>query len=179
MIKILIGIFAAAVIGGGGWYYFSHKSASDSGANGQKTMSTESSPQSTESFTAKSSLKDIVARGGSWKCTFAIDAGGTSSTGTVYAAGGKVRSDFESKVPQVNMTIESHMVTDGAYAYTWTSSMPQGFKMAIDANAKASTATSGHQDFDYNGALDYNCVAWPTDESKFVVPSNITFTTVK
>ena len=182
MLKIIIGFFAAVAVGGGGWFMMHHQSAPKPAANNTEVAATTTT-SSTDSFTAKSSLKDIVARGGSWQCTFNIDAAGTSSTGTVYVADGKVRSDFSSKVPQVNMTIDSHMVSDGTYAYTWTSAMPQGFKVALSAGAKApstgSTATSGHQDFDYNGALDYKCVAWPTDESKFVVPTNITFTTVK
>ena len=182
MIKIIAGLFAAVAVGTGGWFMMHHPSTPKADRTNTEVVATSTTP-STESFSAKSSLKDIVARGGSWQCTYQINVAGVNSTGTVYVAGGKVRSDFSSKVPQVNMTIDSHMVSDGAYAYTWTSAMPQGYKVALDAKAKTamggSAPASAHQDFDYNGALDYNCVAWPTDESKFVVPTNITFTTVK
>ena len=170
MNKIIIGVVVAVVvIGGGVWYFLSQK--------GTGPIS-NSSTLSTESFSEKSSLKNLVARGGSWKCTFAIDAGGTNSTGTVYVAMGKVRSDFKSVVPQVNMTIESHMISDGAYAYTWTSSMPQGFKVPIDVTTDTAVP-SGSENLDYNSALDYNCTAWPTDENMFVLPTDITFTAIK
>lgn len=163
MNKAIVGIIVLAAIGAGVWYFTQGNTGTPSG----------SSPVSSESFTEKSSMKDLVARGGSWKCTFSMTGDTADSSGTVYIAGGKMRGDFTSVVKQANMTVESHMVSDGTYAYTWTNAIPQGFKVAIDQ-----TTTTSSDGFDYNSELDYNCAAWPTDENMFVVPADITFTTV-
>lgn len=170
-----------AVVAGGAWYFIggnSDSSAADASATQQEgnTMM-----PSSETFDESTTLAALQEKGGSWKCTFATTGPTADSSGTVYIAGKNIRGDFESSVKQVSMTLESHMISDGAFAYTWTSSTNQGFKVPVDVNAggDTSTAVSGSGEFDMGATLDYHCSAWPTDESMFALPAGITFTEVK
>ena len=181
MSKIISAILVVGVLGGGVWYFISG-SAGSQGASTPNATTTSSSAVSTESFSGEASFNDIMARGGSWKCAFDTTSSVADSSGVVYIGGEKkMRGDFQTKVAQVNMNIESHMVRDGDFMYTWSSAMPQGIKVAITAENSSTVgtgATSGNQSFDVGAKVNWKCDAWPTDESKFVVPTNITFQTM-
>ena len=124
------------------------------------------------------SAKELMARGGNNKCTFTQEVENSKSTGTVYISGQKLRGDFKSDVTAagVNMSVESYMISDGEFMYTWSSMMPTGFKVKIvDTSATATTAPSSQQSFDSNQKLEYSCVSWTPDESQFMLPATITF----
>ena len=125
----------------------------------------------------KGSAKALMARGGDHKCTFTQVVENSTSTGTVYISGMKMRGDFKSDVSAAgtNISVESHMISDGEFTWVWSSMMPTGMKMKIDAEAGA-TADQG---FDANQELEYSCVKWNRDASQFDLPSAVTFTEIK
>ena len=106
-------------------------------------------PTDTEEF--KGSMKTLIARGGNYKCMFKQDTDAGTSTGTVYISDKEMRGDFTSIVAANNMTVESHMISDGEFMYTWSPMMPTGMKIAIDASATESAS----QGFDTNAELEY------------------------
>jgi hypothetical protein len=168
--KILYALIGLVVIGAGAWFVLGQKEASsEASMQGSET----SEPVSTETQAFKGSMQELMARGGSWRCDVSITAEGISSTGTTYVAEGKVRADFVSTMPQVGQ-VETHMLMLGNTAYTWTSMMNTGFKFPI-RGAEADPEVSAEVSAQLNQDYDYRCTAWPTDESKFELPSGITF----
>lgn len=126
------------------------------------------------------STAELIARGGDHMCTFDQTVENSHSTGTVYVSGGKMRGDFKSDVNAVgtNMSVESHMISDGEFMWSWSNMMPSGFKMKIDQTATPSNG-AGQGAFDANMKLAYDCDPWTPDASKFTLPSAITFTEIK
>lgn len=124
-------------------------------------------------MTSRMSMNDLLAKGGSQTCVFASPEGETESSGIVYLAGGKMRGDFVSK--SGGQTIESHMITDGQMAHVWSNMMTQGMKIdfsAISSNEDGDRPDTG---FDANEEVDYRCTNWSPDQSKFNLPSGVTF----
>lgn len=126
------------------------------------------------------SMSDLVARGGDYECSFAQTNDMSDSTGIVFISGKKIRGDFKTTVKAVSsMNVESHMISDGAFIYSWSSMVPTGFKVAVAESGNAPSTPSGSQSFDYNQKLDYNCKAWVADSIKFELPASIKFTEIK
>lgn len=120
--------------------------------------------------TTKGSIKSLLAAGKNVNCTISYpDAG---STGTVYVSGQKMRGDFNMMVEGKPM--ESHMIQDGTYVYSWTGS--QGAKFKVDETLKASPVPGGQQqNVDLDKEVDYKCSSWSADNSKFTVPTDVKF----
>ena len=106
-------------------------------------------------------LKGLLGMGKDQKCdiSYSNDRGKTS--GTVYVAGKKMRGDF-TVVDANNKQMDSHMITDETYIYSWLSSSPQGVKTKVEA------AIIDQQ-------VQYKCASWGVDSSKFTPPSNVQF----
>lgn len=137
----------------------------------------ETTPTDDTAFSG--SMKDLIARGGDYECTFVQTNDMSDSTGTVFISGTRMRGDFKTTVKAVSdMKVESHMISDGVFMYTWSSMMPTGMKIAIAESATAETS-SATQSFDYNQKLDYDCKPWTSDSAKFTLPTDITFTEIK
>src|SRR5215469_5637105 len=133
---------------------------------GKSASNTPQSQQSSASSgTQKKSLFDFFSMTGSLKCTFANTT--DNSSGTVYAAVGKMRGDFES-INNGN-TVQSHMVNDGTYVYIWTNGQKTGYKMSLASMkseaGKAMSNTNGGssqsmQGMDMKKQSDYTCSPW-------------------
>ena len=119
------------------------------------------------------SMADIIAKGGSWKCQVSHAAPSGETAGMVYVADGKVRGDFETKIPQLGK-VETHMISDSSYAYTWTSLMKTGFKTKVTIPTATSTAPRDTPDM-YHQQYDYQCDSWTSDATFFNIPADITF----
>ncbi|KKT77471.1 MAG: hypothetical protein UW73_C0019G0006 [Microgenomates group bacterium GW2011_GWB1_44_8] len=130
------------------------------GVGGYLFMNKKSSPATQTQTSGPTSLKDLIVANIPQKCTF--------PEGTVYISGGKFRGDFAPN---------SHMISDSKTSYVWTDDQKQGFKMTIDADAKAEAqAESDNGGVDVNEKLDYKCGAWLPDASMFNLPSGVDFT---
>lgn len=153
MNKTVIGIIIAVLlVGVGGWYFYSSR---NSAANKPQLMQ---------------SMKELIASGVSQKCDFSEPQSNTS--GTIYIAGGKVRGDFTSTSP--SGVVGGHMISDGTSVHTWMEGMTQGFTSSFDMSG-APGGGDTQQGLDPSKKTDYKCEKWSADESKFQLPSGITF----
>lgn len=168
----IIGIIAAVVVVGGavGYFLMNQGAAAPGTANEQGTANTQN-----EVGAFSGSLADLLGRGGDWQCTFGVENQVSNSSGTVYVSGSKIRGDFESMVPQLNQTIDSHMIQSDGFVYVWTSLAPQGFKSKATIGTPDGTTAFRDQGIDINQAYDYNCTPWAADASKFELPAGVTF----
>lgn len=132
---------------------------------------TEVEQESTGTF--RGSMRDLATRTDPTRCTFTHATEMGSSAGVVYVAEGNIYGDFDIVTAQ-GSSLKAYMITDGEYSYVWSSSIPQGFKVAL-ADAEAQTSSQAVEGIDYNQALDYDCAPWTADLSVFVPPANVTF----
>ncbi len=108
------------------------------------------------------------------KCTFSTtDEKGTVS-GTVYISGNKSNSVTNIKNAD-GVTLEVNNISDGEWMYSWVTGQSKGTKTQI-------TAASTQSDTSFNPELESTvnetgngCIRWTTDNSKFVLPSDIQF----
>lgn len=173
--NILIGL-AVVVILGGAYFLFSKPAApAQNAAQGNQAAGQNTGQAASGNGAFTGSLADLVGRGGDWKCTFGAQGNGYSSTGTTYVSGGKMRSDFSSKIQQVNQTVDSHMIQDGGFVYVWTSLAKQGFKAKATLGTKDASTQFQAQGVNIDQKYNYNCAPWTVDASLFVLPKEVTF----
>jgi hypothetical protein len=160
---------------GGGYYFMTHHSAPSAETTTQsaqgETATAKNDSQAAGKFNG--SFVDLSARSGSWKCTVDSSTAGSISSGTTYVSDGKVRADFTTNV-QGYGSVESHMFSDGEFAYTWSSMMPQGIKTKVTAQSTAGTQTSG-QGVNANTSYSYDCQPWVVNQALLTVPTSVTF----
>ncbi len=165
MNKTVIGIaVGVVVVAGVGWYVYS-------GMGGDRMMMADVSSQN-----ERGSMKELMSRASS-KCTVSNSTANSESNGTVYVGQGKMRGDFTSVTKSPDMTIESHMISDGDFIYTWSDAMAQGVKIPV-ASANMSgqpNAPKSEQVELYNAEVAYDCEPWRVDETQFEIPSSVTF----
>ncbi len=168
--RTLWAVIAVAIIGGGIYFATINKSSVST-----ETLQQNENGRYRQSFTETTSLASIVNAGGSYTCTTYIEITGATTDGTFYIANKKMRGDFSSTVSGMGSVIKSHMISDGAYIYSWSDVVAKGVKVKV----VTTLAKDDSPGFDYNKQYNYDCKAWVADESKFVIPTNITFIEVK
>ncbi len=169
IIPTIAGIILVLLLLGGG--FFMIRGSNTKTPVMEKTVS----PTATKMTTEKKSLSDLMALTGNQKCTFADSQ--ASSSGTVYSGSGNMRGDFQAQGS--GKTIQTHMVSDGKYVYVWMEGETKGYKMSLDVLKKMSDSVPQQyksQAVDIKKQIDYTCNPWTIDGTKFVVPTNITFT---
>lgn len=151
------------------------------GCSKQGQQAEQSTDQSANQSVAKDeaisgSIKDLIKLGKSIKCDLA-KASDTIVSGTAYVSGNKARSDFELKMGE-GKTTTGHFILSGSTMYSWT----DGNKaQAVKINVTEIEKLSGKPDAknsgadNYSNSMDYKCVTWLTDASKFVPPADIKF----
>lgn len=170
--KLIAGIVALGILAGGAYYFMN---GSSTGAD----VTGDAPKGGAEAGAFKGSMAALMERGGNWKCTVDSSAntgaGTALSSGVVYVSGNKVRADFTSTVQGFG-NVESHMIADGESVYSWSSMMPQGFKLPqTQMTGEGGTETSG-SGFDANQSYAYDCQPSSAQASLFTAPANITFT---
>lgn len=170
----LVGVVAAVVVLGAAALYFVMNPGMQSGMNADTGSNAEQKKMSGDGAFS-GSLADLLGRGGDWQCTFTSESDVANSSGTVYVSGAKLRGDFASVVPQLNQTIDSHMIQSDGYVYVWTSLTPQGFKAKTTIGTPDGTTQFQGQGVDINQQYNYNCAPWAVDGSKFELPAGVTF----
>lgn len=153
--KLLLGIVVLAVVGGGA-YALSQKQA-----DAPMPEAVEAEPQET-------TLAALLTLPTPQVCTFTNSTEAAQTAGTVYVAGGKARGDFEATV--AGRTYHAHMIAMEETVYSWVDETGIGVKSAVSAGESA-----GDAGFDATKNLSYTCTSWTPDESRFVLPSGITF----
>ncbi|OGF83052.1 hypothetical protein A3B18_02575 [Candidatus Giovannonibacteria bacterium RIFCSPLOWO2_01_FULL_46_13] len=163
MNKIIWIVIAVAVIVAGAYFML---------GKGEESPNTsqETNNQDTQKMSTKSSIKNLMAQGGSQKCTVKTAVENSFSEGTIYVGEGKMRGDFTSV--SGGQSMKSHMITDQSNIYVWTDSMDQGFKMAANADTAGDGGNSG---VNVNQEIEWDCDPWSVDSSVFSLPSGIKF----
>ena len=118
---------------------------------------------------------------GDYKCTVSQYVQDIKSEGTVYLSSGMIRGEFTTQYN--GQTIDSTFIVRDGYTYAWSSaSKNMGFKVKAKTSASTEVSAggnaSGTYSFDLDQIGDYNCDAWVADETKFIPPTTITFTTM-
>lgn len=163
--KILICFVFALVLSGCGKVSPTNQSASN------LTNSTQ--------FSSKLSLKELVAKGESLKCTI-NETDNAKKQEMVYYVDGKsqkMRADIkmdvgESGVPKI---VNSSMIMDKQTVYTWSSDQPgMGMKFTLDLGTTQNEAQA-NKSLDVNSQMNFNCEKWNTNNSLFDLPTDIKF----
>lgn len=173
MSKTLIGIIIAAVVLVGGYFAFNKNKVADM-MEAQNNIARETS--ATSPTEKKMAFNEFIKSGGSYKCEVKQAMSDMENSGTVYIDGEKLRGEFSTIAE--GKTMDTSFVMKDGYSYTWSSASPaMGFKMKINTDAKANSnaSTSGTYSWSAEQIGDYNCEAWTVDQSKFSLPSNVTF----
>ena len=162
ILVLVIGLYGAYRV----YKHFSRLSSSPT----QTSTTTSTQP------TTVSSLRDLISKGIAQSCTFNTE----KTNGSVYVSGKSVRGDFETTID--NAVMKSHMIVKDNTSYIWTDGKGVGIKMSFDPSATP-VATSGSPSAGQSGSLDpsvnmnYKCSTWIADNSKFDLPSGVTFST--
>jgi hypothetical protein len=117
---------------------------------------------------------------GPYKCEVKQAFSDMENNGTVYLNAGNIRGDF-STIAEGRKMDSSFIMKDG-YTYNWSSFAPtMGVKVKVNTttDGDTNTQTSGTYSWNAEQIGEYNCEAWTVDESKFTLPSTITFTEIK
>ena len=127
-----------------------------------------------DSMSEKTSLKNLMMTLVNQKCTFTDTESG--SGGVVYIAKGSVRGDFTTQ--NEGSTVESHMISNEKEAYIWMDGLQTGIKLELDAMEDVNDTgfNNAPKTVDINETVDYSCTPWVPDESKFVLPTDRSFT---
>ncbi len=172
---LVIAIIAVLAIGGGAYVVSKNKVkvANEEKMENNEERKSEGDEVKVESNTnVKGSLRSLLAIGKNVMCTFTSTAGGVNSSGTTYiGSNGDMSGNFSSTTS--SGTIASHMVMKGGMSYAWSGN--QGVKMNIAEMNANSAKTSNGQSVDIDSQVDYKCEPWVRDESKFILPSSVTF----
>lgn len=178
---IFIGIVGVAIIGTGA--FWSVKTQDEGSKNSEKivlegsvsTTTATTEPVIAQDGTYVGSLNDLARSGKAYQCTVNHTVQGITSSGVVYISGENIKAEFSSEVPIVG-AVKTHMIADRESVYTWTSLMPQGFKVKrIDTTSQTQQQVNP---IDFNQKLAYTCVAWTPDMSVFALPTNLMFKTI-
>lgn len=141
------------------------------------TESTNTEVTDSKAPAKKMAFSEFIKGMGSYQCTVSQSVEGNDTKGVVYLSKGLLRGEFNSTVK--NFSINTNFIVRDGYTYTWTSMMPKiGFKTKINPTAMtANTAaqTQGSYNFNAEKIGDYDCQAWTVDQSKFTLPTGITF----
>lgn len=163
---------ALLIAGGGVYYMYQRGQTMYEAVNNQNTLPNVTS-QNTEGNNAQmQSLVDLFTVGKNQKCEFSDGAG---NSGQVYIANGKMRGDFSAVLAQGNVT--SHMIVEDKVANIWIDGQSQGIKMEFQGTSEVTK--QGAQNFDWDEKTNYNCTAWSVDASLFVLPKDITFSSIE
>jgi len=118
-------------------------------------------------------MKDLMARGKSMKCTYAqqVDSENTAN-GVVYMADGNARVEI---IANKGTAHEGKMysITDNKWVYSWPEGSHKGFKMTLEASELSEKQEETVSDL--SKEIDFKCKSWKKDNSKFKAPSNIVF----
>ena len=177
-IKYIIAALAAvALVGGGATVYMKNKAVvSGTGFPAPLTSDTATTPSGM-------SLKDLLSKSVPSKCTVTSTNDMAESSGVVYIADGKMRSDFTNTMSTGTLAgkvMVARMIVDTDTSYMWgEGAMKMGIKMAkndiLDVKPGGANTPQNQAAMDMNEKSDYHCDTWKVDTALFIPPSSIEF----
>ncbi len=110
-----------------------------------------------------------------YKCEVKQAMSDFENSGTVYLDKGNVRGEFTTIAE--GRTLDTMFIARDGYTYIWSSALPNtGFKTKLAAKTDTTgTDVSGTYSWNADQIGDYDCMLWTPDQSKFIVPTNISF----
>ncbi|MCE9628611.1 MAG: hypothetical protein K8Q91_01310 [Candidatus Vogelbacteria bacterium] len=167
-VKIVALVLVGLVVVGGGYFIFK--------SNQTVGLVNESETITKAGDSKKIPFSEFIKIGGSYKCTINQSIGGVDTQGLTYLNNKMIRGEYNTKVQGVS--IDTTLIVRDGFTYTWTSMAPtMGFKAKV-ADQKVvdnQTGTSGTYSFNAEQIGDYDCQTWNSDDSKFVLPTGVTF----
>ena len=133
------------------------------------------------SITGKYSIESIMKLGKSYECTFLKEDATSQVSGKVFTDGKQVYGEFNINTQIINQNFQSYLIIKDDTTYTWTSLQPIGYKAPVARSATTNASPNEQaQLVGTNDQVDYTCSPWASiDNSKFEIPTNITFTDLK
>jgi hypothetical protein len=132
------------------------------------------------SDSVKGTFQQLLSTGKNMRCSFSQKAEGTQSDSTTYLSGTKFRVD-SIITGSGNEVTEFHQISDGEWIYMWGTGFQGGLKMKYTDFQKQSgeQTNTNSEAFKKNTEMmkdvNYECLPWVVDTSKFNVPTNVTF----
>jgi len=71
--------------------------------------------------------------------------------------------------------LNTHFVSDGQVAFSWTDGQPQGYKFEVNPDDQNTPDTDNQQYQDWQNDYEYKCSPWVVDNSLFQTPSTVEF----
>lgn len=144
----------------------------------KKSQTETPTSQATQAPSAEQSgtIKSLLAMGKDAACDVSYSGEGNETSGKIYVSGKKMSGDFSIKLAD-GKTMDSHMIQDETYIYSWSSVYPQGTKMKVETPTASPTPASSGQPAGPNldQQVQYKCSPWGVDASKFTPPANVKF----
>ncbi len=171
MKNTIISVVAVAIVVVGGYVLITKKNTDTTTASDTATVQEGSAMPNGK----KMAFAEFIKKGGSYECSVTQNVQNIASNGHVFIDGERIRGEFTTSV--AGQTIDSSMITKDGMAYVWSSMAPMGMKMPVVKNQNDTSAQpmSGSYSFNAEQIGDYDCNEWKVDESKFALPSGITF----
>lgn len=163
-------LFAVAVLSGCGEKN-KNEDTGQANQSGQVTAGDENENTEEESITG--SIKDLLTKGKSMKCTYKETRDGETFSGVLYVAGNKSKTEIEFQVD--GKTGNMYTLSDGEWVYSWGTFLPQGVKMNIKEMPKDQTDNSQETASNFEKKMNYKCRFWIKDSSKFELPADVQF----
>ncbi len=177
--KIIIGVLVVGIVAVG-YVTFNKKSVSQEAPGNPSIDEVSDTPETTQTSGKKMAFSQFIKQDfGSYKCDVKQSVSDFVSSGTVYMNEGKLRGEFSTVAEGRKM--DSSFIMKEGYTYNWSSMIPMGVKVKIpdtSATPNTSTNTSGTYSWNAEQIGEYNCEEWKADETKFELPSGITFTEI-
>src|SRR3989338_3588990 len=148
------------------------------GRNGVENTSLTNDEQAIEnetSGTQRNSFAELMQSCENVTCTYEFADASGSQNGTVYVAGQNMRGDFTIAAAGTG-SYETHMISDGEWSYMWCGPLGASQGTKIKVTADSSAEATNEQTFDYDDEYDFDCEEWNRDDSKFDLPSGVSFT---
>ncbi|MFH1286173.1 MAG: hypothetical protein ABII02_00230 [Candidatus Magasanikbacteria bacterium] len=127
------------------------------------------------------SMEKLLTKEKTLKCTVEETEDGEKVITTLYIDHEKMRAD--SRVSGGgDEEIDSHIISDGEWMYTWLSAEENGMKINIkemeELGKKFENSEENFGDFDIAESeekMDFNCKKWKVDKSVFIPPTDVSF----
>lgn len=174
MSRIALWVVLVLLLVGGGYYFYSRSSTRPAAQPGS-TYTQSADENSDGQF--EGTIGDLVNRGGNYKCEWSFSDKGTTMSGVTYVSGKKLSGEATAKTTSGDLI--THMVGDGTTVYSWVevAGFKSGTKFSYDElNSYKPTAEEKQASDQYFQKTGYKCSAWTPEASKFVVPTDVTFT---
>lgn len=177
--KIFISILIIAGVAFGGYVYLQNKENNLSKTDTVASESTKPEEASEQPQQKKMAFSEFVKKDGSYECDVHATAD-FGSDGKVFLNNGDIRGDFSTIAEGIS--VDSSVLIKNGFTYVWSKTFPQAavkIQNIETENSNSTNNSSGVYFWNAQQVGDYNCYPWENDETKFVIPTNITFRLIK